>query len=153
VFCDLDHPLSDVCELFGPAVGQLFRRRLCVGQRAAGLDSNSDRLRRPILRSVAITGFLVSDISCVRYPEDAPRSLRRCQSGSGARANGCLTVSVGQSRYRRISERELTRTLMQRREPAHPTCRQMHRSAPARAGRCLVDTRVMHVQPIAPSTG
>ena len=69
------------------------------------------------------------------------------------RADECLTPRAGRSRYRRISERELTRTVMQRGELTHPTCRQMYRSALARACGRLVDIRVMHVQPVAPSNG
>jgi hypothetical protein len=42
-------------------------------------------VRRPILRRAAISGVLVPAISCVRYPEDAPRPLRRGQVDSGAR--------------------------------------------------------------------
>ena len=42
------------------------------------------RVRRPILRSAAISGVLVPAISCVRYPEDAPRPSRRGQADSGA---------------------------------------------------------------------
>jgi hypothetical protein len=81
--------------------------------------------------------------------------LGHCGAGklTRGRADECLTLRAGRSRYRRISERELTRTGMQRSELTHPTRRQMHRSTPAAACGRLVDIRVMHVQPVAPSTG
>jgi len=81
--------------------------------------------------------------------------LGHCGAGkrTRGRADECLTPRAGQSWYRRIRERELTRTVMQRRQLTHPTRRQMHCSAPAPACGRLVDIRVMHVQPVAPSTG
>jgi hypothetical protein len=67
-FCLLDHPLSDRCELLGPAIVQLFRRRLCVGQSAAGLDSDTDQRPKTDPAQRGEQRVLVSAISCVRYP-------------------------------------------------------------------------------------
>lgn len=109
-------------------------------------------VRRPILRARRSAGssYRPSAASATQR-----RHLGQCGAGkqTRGRADECLTPRAGQSSYRRIGERELTRTVMQRRELTHPTRRQMHCSAPAPACGRLVDIRVMHVQPVAPSTG
>jgi hypothetical protein len=88
-------------------------------------------------------------------PATQRRHIGHCGAAKLARgrAYACLNRAPGRARYRRISRRELTRTAMQRREPTHPTRRQVHHSAPARVCGRLIDIRVVYVDPLARSIG